>query len=255
MRLKNKIALIVGGSQGIGTSIAQRFAAEGAVVGIVASSSLEKAQAVAGEVSKSGARAFAEVADVRDGRSISAMVHKVLGDQGRIDILVNAAGVFYPVPVDEVNETEVDRMLDINLRGTFLTVGAVAPHMKAARSGKIINISSVAGYMGLTGYALYCATKAGIAAMTRALALELAPHGINVNAIAPGNTETPMNEDIRTDPALKPFLDAMAARTPSGRTYSKPEDMAALAAFLASDEARAMHGSTVLADEGFSAGV
>jgi len=91
--------------------------------------------------------------------------------------------------------------------------------------------------------------------MTRALALELAPSGVRVNCIAPGNTATPMNEDIRTRPELKHFLDGMAARTPSGRTYSDPEDMAAIAAFLASDESRAMHGAVVLADEGFSAGI
>ena len=125
----------------------------------------------------------------------------------------------------------------------------------AQRSGKIINIASVAGVMGIGGYAMYCATKAGIVMLTRALACELAPHGININAIAPGNTATPMNADIRTDAAFEPMLQAMAARTPSGRVYSTPVEMAAMAAFLAGDDARAMHGSTVLMDEGFSAGL
>jgi 3-oxoacyl-[acyl-carrier protein] reductase len=109
--------------------------------------------------------------------------------------------------------------------------------------------------MGFGGYSMYCATKAGIVMLTRALACELAPHGINVNAIAPGNTATPMNLDIRTDAAFKPMLDAMTARTPSGRVYSDPTEMAAMVAFLASDEARPMHGTTVLMDEGFAAGL
>jgi 3-oxoacyl-[acyl-carrier protein] reductase len=255
MKLKGKIAVVVGGSQGIGASIAKRFAAEGARVAVVASSSRDKADAAAQQIVAAGGDAFGEVADVTRASSVNEMIARVIAREKRIDILVNSAGVFHPIAADGAQESDVERMIDINLKGTFMAIAAVVPHMKAARSGKIINIASVAGMMGFGGYSIYCATKAGVIAMTRALACELAPEGINVNAIAPGNTATPMNEDIRSKPELAHFLQAMAERTPSGRTYSDPEDMAALAAFLASDEARAMHGSTVLMDEGFSAGI
>ena len=109
--------------------------------------------------------------------------------------------------------------------------------------------------MALGTYSAYCAAKAGVNFMTRALAQELAPHGIQVNAILPGNTATPMNENIRTEPELKPMFDAMAARTPSGRTYSEPIDMARAVLFLASDDGRAMHGGLMVLDEGFSLGI
>jgi 3-oxoacyl-[acyl-carrier protein] reductase len=210
---------------------------------------------VVDQIASQGGTATAEVADVVDPAAVQAMVGRVAAAQGRIDILVNSAGVFYPTPVGSTPAAELDRMIDINLKGSFHTISAVAPHMRAGGGGTIVNISSCAGVMGLGGYSVYCATKAAIIMMTRTLAIELAPHGIRVNAIAPGNTETPMNLDIRTRPELAPFLDAMAARTPSGRTYSTPEDMAGLIAFLASDAARAMHGATVLMDEGFSAGL
>ncbi len=146
-------------------------------------------------------------------------------------------------------------MIDINMKGTWNMISAVVPVMKENGSGKIVNFASVAGVMGLGGYALYCATKSAIIMMTRALANELAPSGINVNCVAPGNTASPMNEDIRTNPELKPFLDVMAARTPSGHTYSTVDEMANVARFLVSEDSRAMHGSCVLADEGFSAGM
>ena len=137
--------------------------------------------------------------------------------------------MFFPTAAGQTSAAEVDRIVDVNLKGSFNTINAAVPHMKQVGGGKIVNIASVAGVMGIGGYSLYCATKAAIMMITRALAVELAPAGINVNAIAPGNTATPMNENIRTDPALKPMLDAMAARTPSGRTYSDPHEMAGLA--------------------------
>jgi 3-oxoacyl-[acyl-carrier protein] reductase len=252
MKLANKVALVTGGSQGIGEAIAMRFAREGASVAVVASSSLAKAKAVAEKI---GPKARAYACDVRDGAAVDAMVAQAVKDFGRIDILMNSAGVFYPTPVGGTKEADFARTIDINLKGTWNTINAAAPAMKERKSGKIINMASVAGVMGIGTYAAYTASKAGIIMMTRSLACELAPHGINVNCIAPGNTATPMNEDIRTKPEMKPFLDFMAARTPSGRTYSDPEDIANIAAFLASDESRAMHGSCLLADEGFSAGV
>lgn len=252
MKLNDKVALITGGSQGIGESIARRFAAEGARIAVVASSDVKKAQRVADQLGSGKARGYA--CNVCDAGAVAKLTAQIATDFGRIDILVNSAGVFYPTPVGS-DSTAADRMFDINLKGSWNAINAVAPVMKAQKSGKIINISSICGVMGFGTYAVYCATKGGIIMMTRALACELAPHGINVNCIGPGNTATPMNENIRTDPALRPMLDMMAARTPSGRTYSEAEDMANIALFLASDDARAMHGSFVLADEGFSAGM
>ena len=255
MKLEGKIAVVIGGTQGIGESVAKRLAADGANVGVVASASLPKAQAVADAIKASGGNAFAERADVTDADALKVMVARIVKEYGGVDIMVNCAGVFYPTPAGETSSSQVDRMVDINLKGSFHAVSAVAPFMKVAGGGKIVSVSSCAGFMGMANYALYCATKSAIIMMTRALAVELAPHGINVNAIAPGNTATPMNEDIRTKPELAGFLKAMAERTPSGQTYSSPEEMAGLVAFLVSKDARAMHGSTVLIDEGFTAGI
>lgn len=251
MRFKNKVAVVTGGSQGIGERVCERLAAEGAHVVVVASSSVAKADVVAERIRKAGGSAHGAAANVTDAAQLAALIGQ-LGD--RIDILVNSAGVFYPTPVGTPGP-DVARMIDINLTGTFMAISAVAPLMKATRSGKIINLASCAGVMGLKTYSVYCATKAAIMMLTRTLALELAPEGINVNAVAPGNTATPLNEDIRTQPELTAFLNTMAERTPSGQTYSTPDDIANLVLFLASPESRAMHGATVLMDEGFTAGM
>ena len=251
MDLKDKVALVSGGSQGIGEAVARRFAAQGAKVAVVASSSIDKARGVSDSIGRA-ARPYA--CDVRDSAAVQALSAQVSKDFGRIDILVNCAGVFYATPAGDTAADDSDRIIDINLKGTWHLVNAVAPSMVRQKHGKIVNIASVAGVMGLGTYSLYCATKSAIIMMTRALAIELAPHGINVNCIAPGNTESPMNLNIRTQPELKPFLDAMASRTPSGQTYSSVDDMANIALFLATERSRAMHGSCLLADEGFSAG-
>ena len=253
MAISGKTALITGGSQGIGEAIARRLAAEGVVVGVVASADLAKAQAVA--ASLPGGRGLAFAADVRDPAAVAALAQQANKALGSIDILVNSAGVFYPTPAGGTDEASYDRMVDINIKGTWNAVNAIAPLMRAQHRGWIINLGSVVASMGFGGYAVYCATKAAIVMMTRALAIELAPHGISVNCLSPGNTATPMNLDIRTRPELKPFLDAMTQRTPSGVTHSSAEDMANIVAFMVSDGARAMHGANILADEGFSAGM
>jgi NAD(P)-dependent dehydrogenase (short-subunit alcohol dehydrogenase family) len=247
--------LVTGGSQGIGERVAIRLAAEGARVAVVASSSLEKADAVVAELPGGASRHKALACDVRDSAAVGRSVSDVISHFGRVDILVNAAGVFYPTPVGATAPQDADRTVDINFKGTWHVINAVASGMKDRKSGKIVNVSSVAGVMGFGSYAIYCATKAAIIMLTRALANELAPHGVNVNCVAPGNTATPMNEDVRANAELKPFLDAMSVRTPSGRTFSSTEDIANVILFLASDDSRAMHGSCVLADEGFSAGM
>lgn len=255
MRFTEKIAVITGGSQGIGATIARRLSLEGATVAVIASKDRAKAESVAAEITAAGGRADAYAADVRDGHAIRKVIDEVAARFGRLDLLVNSAGLFFPTPIGGTPASDIDRLVDVNLKGPFNAINAAAPHMKGAGFGKIVNIASVAGIIGVGGYSLYSATKAGVIHMTRALALELAPAGVNINAIAPGNTATPMNENIRTDPSLKPMLEAMAARTPSGKVFSEPDDIAGLALYLLSDDARAMHGSTVLMDEGISAGI
>ncbi|MBN9509470.1 MAG: SDR family oxidoreductase [Alphaproteobacteria bacterium] len=253
MGISGRTALITGGSQGIGAAIAHRLATEGVTIGVVASADLAKAQTVAAELPGGAARAFA--ADVRDPTAVAALIAEAETVLGGIDILINGAGVFYPTPAGATDEAAYDRMMDINVKGTWAAINAVAPLMKARHRGWIVNFGSVVASMAFGGYAVYCASKAAIVMMTRALAIELAPHGIQVNCLSPGNTATPMNLDIRTKPELKPMLDAMAARTPTGVTHSSAEDMANIVAFMLSDGARAIHGANILADEGFSAGM
>lgn len=253
MAILGRTALVTGGSQGIGEAIARKLAAEGITVGVVASSDIAKARAVADSLP--GKTGIAFVADVRDAVAMNALLAQAEQALGGVDILINSAGVFYPTPTGATEDAAFDRMLDINVKGTWNAINAVVPFMKQRKRGWIVSIGSVAGTMGLGGYAVYCATKAAIVMLSRALAIELAPHGISVNCVSPGNTATPMNLDIRTKPELRPFLDAITQHTPSGQTYSSAEDMANIVAFLVSDAARAIHGANMLADEGFSAGM
>lgn len=253
MQLRNKVALITGGSQGIGEEIARTFAAEGATCAVVASSNVRKANKVAREI-KRKSKGYA--ADVSKPAEVNKLVEKVIKDFKKIDILVNAAGVFYPTRAGETKTADMNRMVDINLKGNWNVTNAIVPHMKERKQGNIINLASVAGVRALPAYAVYCATKAGIVMMTKALATELSRDGIHVNSISPGNTATPMNEDIRTDPELKPVLDFMEMLTPSGRTYSEVGDIANTALFLASPKTgKAIYGANFVIDEGFAAGL
>ena len=255
MRLEGKTALITGGSSGIGEAIALRFVAEGARVAVAGSSNLAKAQGVAEKIEAAGGAAQAFVADVRDVNAVKALVADVKAAFGRIDILINSAGIFEPNFIGETTETQYDEMMNINVKGSFFTINEVAPIMIEQGGGKIVNLSSVTGIMGFKTFSVYCATKAAINLLTRSLALELSPHNIAVNAILPGNTATPMNEKIRTEPQFKEMLKGMSAVTPSTRTYSDADDMASAALFLCSEDGRAAHGSLMLLDEGISCGV
>jgi 3-oxoacyl-[acyl-carrier protein] reductase len=254
MRFKNKVVVVTGGSQGIGEAICKRFVAEGAAVAVVASNSLDKARRVVDTISAAGGSAKAFVCDVTSVSAIEALVGAVIEALGQIDVLVNSAGVFYPTRIGETDEEMFDRMCDINLKGTFFACNAVTPHMIERGSGAIINIGSTSGVVGRRDYIVYSATKAGVMHMTRAMAVALAPHGINVNAIAPGNTETPMNAHIRTEPDHAATREMIAERTPSKRLFADPHEIAGAALFLASDDARSMFGSVVLMDQGITAG-
>lgn len=254
MKLNSKVALVTGGTAGIGEAIALRFAAEGAAVAVAASADLSKAQRVVAKIEKAGGTAMAFRADVAKVHEVQRMVGGVLDAFERVDILVNSAGIVERTPAGETDEATYNRIMDVNVKGTFFCINALAPHMKARRSGWIVNISSIGGVMGNANHSVYCASKAGVIYLTKALACELAPHGIHVNAIAPGHTATPGNEDLRTKPEFGAYIDSITARTPSGRAYSEPDDMARAALFLACDDSRAMHGSIVVVDEGYTAG-
>ncbi|MEH3106440.1 MAG: SDR family NAD(P)-dependent oxidoreductase [Sphingomonas fennica] len=250
--LAGRTALVFGGSSGIGEATAARFAREGAAVAVVASGSIAKATAVADRIVAAGGRARAYATDIREVDAVRKLVDQVERDLGPIDILVNSAGVYFPTEIGETAEADFDRMVDINLKGTFFAIDAVVPGMKARGRGHIVNVASVAGVRGSPRYPLYSATKASVIMLTKALAGALAPHGIHINAIAPGNTATALNAEERGDSANAALMAAKKAATPSGRTYSPPEEMASAILFLCRDDVKAIYGSTLLLDEGLS---
>jgi len=240
MRLRGKIALVTGAQQGIGRGIALAFAREGADVAVNYLDDRVEAEKVMREVCAAGQRAVLVQADVARPTDAQTMVAQVLSELGGLDVLVNNAGVYPRVPFLEMRETDWDLVLDVNLKGGFFCAQAAARAMVAAgRRGSIINMASQA-IRGAVRGVHYSASKGGVVAMTRATALELAPHGIRVNAIAPGLTDTAQprygnNEDE---------LAAMARAVPLGR-MAQPDDIAAVAVFLASDDARHVTGQTV----------
>ena len=253
-KLEGKVAFITGGSQGIGEATALLFGREGAKVAVVASKDLKKAEAVAKRIRDAGGIASAHVADVRKSSDVAKAVNEAVKALGPIDILVNSAGVFPPSPAGSTDDAAYDHVMDINVKGTWNSICAIAPSMRERKTGWIVNVSSVLGTMALANYSLYCASKAAVNMITRSLAIEFGRDGVHVNCIAPGNTATPMNENLRTEEQYKGFVDMMAARTPSGRTYSKPEEMARAALYLSCDDSKPVHGAILVLDEGFSLG-
>lgn len=253
-KLDGKVAFVSGGSQGIGAEAALLFGREGAKVAVLASGSLAKAEAVAAQIRAAGGKASAHVADVRDAAALAAAVAAAEAAHGPIDILVNSAGVFPPTPCGTTDEGTYDAVMDINVKGTWNTIAAISPSMRARKTGWIVNVSSVLGAMALANYAVYCASKGAVNMLTRSLAIEFGRDGVHVNAIAPGNTATPMNENLRTEAQYASFVEAMGARTPSGRTYSKPQEMALAILYLSCADSMPVHGAILTLDEGFSLG-
>ena len=251
MRLQEKIALVTGSSVGIGEAIAKRFGKEGARVAINYKSNDEGANGVAQAITDAGGIAKPFKADVSKVPEIERLVQAVIDEFGRIDIVVNNAGVFRTVPVMETTEEIWDEQLDLNLRGYFFVVKTLVPHFRENGGGKVINISSIAGTGAFPNCPGYCASKGGVVNMTRALAAELGKENININSIAPGNVATPLNAHVR-GPGNEEYMELMRTLTPTGIDFMDPDDMAGTAVFLATDDSKMIHGETIIVDAGWS---
>ena len=250
--LKNKVAIITGAGRGMGKSHALKMAEAGAKI-VVSDLNQNDCEKVVEEIKKMGGDGLAIKCDVAKKTEVDEMVKKTLENFSKVDVLVNNAGICQFKPFLELTEEDWDRTLDINLKGYFLCAQRVTKEMIKQKSGRIINIASIA--MGQVGIGLpnivhYVASKGGIAGLTEALAVELAPYNITVNAIAPGIIETPMIDPVKQDPKT---LEGILARVPL-RRVGRPEEISNMVVFLASDASSYMTGSIVIIDGGWMAG-
>jgi 3-oxoacyl-[acyl-carrier protein] reductase len=240
--LQDKVAVVTGASRGIGKAIALALAAEGAAVAVNYASSSSAADAVVAEIQGMGAQAIALQADVSQPEQVEQFITAVMEKWGRIDVLVNNAGITRDTLLLRMGLEDWHAVINLNLTGVFLCTKAVSKIMLKQRSGRIVNIASVAGQMGNPGQANYSAAKAGVIGFTKTIAKELAARGITANAVAPGFIETDMTEGLKADEILK-FI-------PLSR-YGKPEEIAGMVRFLAADPAAAyITGQTFNVDGG-----
>lgn len=244
MSLNGKIALVTGASRGIGREIALKLSKEGADIAFFYSSNEEKAKEVIKEIEENGLKAMGLKVDVSKEDQVKAAVKSIEKEFGPIDILVNNAGVTRDNLLIRMSERDWEDVLDINLKGAFLTTKAVARKMMKKRYGKIINISSIVGIKGNIGQGNYSASKAGIIGFTKSMALELSSRGIRVNAIAPGFIETDMTDVLDTE-----VKEEMLKNIPLGH-LGKPEDIANLVMFLVSSDADYITGQVINIDGG-----
>ena len=237
-RLRDKVALVTGGNTGIGRAVALAYAAEGAEVAVAWVAQEPAARSLVAEVERLGRRALAVRCDVTREAEVRDLVRSVVDRFGRVDVLVNNAGIQKAQPITETPLEDWERMMAVHLRGAFLCCREVAPVMMAQRSGRIIVLSSQLAYIGRANYTAYSAAKGGLLTLTRALAQELAPHGILVNAVAPGLIDTGF------DPLPEAAKARHAAALPLGR-LGTPDDLVGAFVFLASDESRYFCGQTL----------
>lgn len=246
MKLKDKVAIVTGAARGIGFAIASRFAAEGAKV-VIIDISEEGAKEAVKKIKDQGGEALGFQGDVTSKERIEEIVSQVLKELGTIDVLVNNAGIYVGKAFWEEPLEFYERSFKVNVLGTVISSQAVVPHMIKIRRGKIINISSKAAIVGEPGHAAYSASKGAVLSLTRAMAMELAPYHINVNAICPGPTETAILFSAMT----KDQLEELKKDIPFGR-YGKPEDIAGAALYLASDDSDWCTGQAISVDGGMS---
>ncbi|MEY2620188.1 MAG: 3-oxoacyl-[acyl-carrier-protein] reductase FabG [Pseudomonadota bacterium] len=237
-RLAGKVAIITGAGQGIGLATALKFAAEGATV-VACDIQQRQVDAVAGQCRALGVPAMGLVVDVTQREMVDGMVQQVLQTHGRVDVLVNNAGITQDARLQKMTQEQFDRVIDVNLRGVFHCAQAVADAMVAQGSGVILNASSVVGIYGNFGQTNYAATKFGVIGFTKTWSRELGPKGVRVNAVAPGFVQTPI---LSTMP--EKVIESMVERVPLKR-LGQPEDIANVYAFLASDEAAYVNGAVL----------
>ena len=250
MRLSDKIALITGGSRGIGKATALRFAEQGADVAVNFVNDSESAEAVCESITAQGRKAIATQADVSNADEVERMIAETIQAFDRIDILVNNAGIYSPIPWSDPDMAAFDRLVHVNICGVIHCASAVAPVMRKNADGRIVNISSIAALgTGIEGTSGYAATKAAVLSVSQRMAQEWGPHGIRVNAICPGVVETDMVTRNRSRAELDAVIERAKAATLLSR-MGRPEDIADVALFLASDESSFMTGQALTVDGG-----
>lgn len=248
MELQDKVAIVTGASTGIGKGIALEFARQGAAVVIANSRNRSGAHATVAEIADQGGEATFVQTDVRRRSDVENLVRTTVETYGQLDVLVSNAGIIWFGAFWEHTEADFDALIETNMKGVFLCGQIAARQMvRQGHGGRIINMASIEADVAFSDHAAYAASKGGVAMMTKVMALELAPHGINVNAIAPGVIETPVSAPRMTGDALTETL----ANIPRGR-LGRPADVAHVAVFLASDKADYMTGSVVYVDGGYT---
>jgi D-threitol dehydrogenase (NAD+) len=241
--LDGKVALVTGGASGIGAAIVDTFVAKGARVAVVD----VDGDAAAKKAAAHGGLAAGFACDVTDPSAVDAAVEAVLAEYGRIDILVNSAGVAILAPAEDLPVSAFDTTINVNLKGTFLVCQAVGRHLLAQGSGKIINLASQAASVALDQHVAYCASKFGVVGLSKVLASEWAGRGVTVNTVSP----TVVLTDLGRTAWAGPKGDALKAQIPTGR-FALPEEIAATALFLASDAADMVNGADLLVDGGYT---